>query len=188
SLEIREKALGAAHPMVAEVWNNLGFLDVQQRKFKVAESWLGKALEIWEHSGAADAAYAAIALSNLALLRRLQGDSRAESLYKQAIDAEERFFGWAHPEVATTLMSLAALARAQGRNTQATEIYRHSLSIVEKKLGAQDPLAVEIRERLSKLTAGGECQILLVRTRKEAEDLRARVEAGENFSGLATRH
>ena len=72
------------------------------------------------------------------------------------------------------------------------DIYRQALAILEKKLGAQDPLAIEIRERLSKLSGASEklreYQILMVRTKKEVEELQIRIEAGENFGELATRH
>jgi parvulin-like peptidyl-prolyl isomerase len=59
--------------------------------------------------------------------------------------------------------------------------------VLEEKLGAQDPLAVEIRERLNELAAS-EYQILVVRTREDAEALRKRVEAGEDLAALATEH
>ncbi len=194
SLEIRERELGAGHPLVAEVWNNLGLLYLHQRKYKEAESWLGKALELWEQSaGSNAAAYSAVALNNLALLSRLQGGSdTAESLYKRAVAVEEKVFGREHPEVAATLMSLAALERAKGNSRQATETYSQALAVLENKLGAQDPLAVEARQQLRELTGGaetrGEYQILMAPTRQEAEELRRRVEKGENFAELAKRH
>lgn len=192
SLQIREKSFGAAHPLVAEVWNDLGFLALQQGKYKEAESWLGKALEGWEKSTGSDA-YAAVALNNLALLHRLQGGfDRAESLYKRAVAVEEKAFGVEHPEVATTLMSLAALYGARRRSAQATETYQQALTLLEKTVGAQDPLAVETREQLRRLSGGdatlGEYQILLARTKEEAEALRNRIGAGEDFAALATRH
>lgn len=192
SLQIREKTFGVAHPLVAEVWNDLGFLSLQQGKYKEAESWLGKALGVWEKSAGSEA-YAAVALNNLALLHRLQGSfDRAESFYKRAVAVEEKAFGVEHPEVATTLMSLAALYGARRRNAQATETYQQALTLLEKTVGTQDPLAVETREHLRRLTSGdptlAEYQILLVRTKEEAEALRNRVGAGEDFAALATRH
>ncbi len=196
SLEIREKSFGAAHPLVAEVWNNLGFLSLQQGRYKEAENWLGKALGVWEKTAGSDA-HTAVALNNLALLHRLRGDfDRAESLYKRAVAVEEKAFGVEHPEVATTLLSLAALYGARRRNSQATETYQQALTLLEKTVGAQDPLAVETREQLRGLTGSdatldatlGEYQILLVRTKEEAEALRNRIGAGEDFAALAVRH
>ena len=132
-------------------------------------------------------------MSNLALLGRVQGGfDQAESLYKRALAVEEKIFGRDHPEVASTLMSLAALYRSGGRGGQAIETYRQALAVLEKKLGAQDPLAIETRERLSELTGGseslGEYQILMVRTKQQAQELRRRVEGGENLADLAARH
>jgi parvulin-like peptidyl-prolyl isomerase len=105
---------------------------------------------------------------------------------------EEKVFGREHPEVATTLMSLAALYRARGNGGQAIETYGQALAVLERSLGAQDPLAIETREQLSELSGAVETrrefQILTVRTREDAEALRRRVEEGENFAELAVRH
>ena len=194
SLAIWDKAFGAGHSRQAEVWNNLGFLYLQQGRHKEAEVWLGQALVAWEKgTGPSAAVHSAVALSNLAMLRRVQGGfDAAESRYKQALAVEEKTFGPDHPEVAATLMSLAALYQAQGRSRLAIETYRRALAVLEKTVGPQDPLAIETRERLNELTLAiqtlGEYQILVVRTKEEAEELRKKVEAGGNFAELAARH
>jgi tetratricopeptide (TPR) repeat protein len=194
SLAIWDKAFGAGHSRQAEVWNNLGFLYLQQGRHKEAEAWLGKALAAWERgTGPSAAVHSAVALSNLAMLRRVQGGfDAAESRYKQALAVEEKTFGQDHPEVAATLTSLAALYRAQGRSKLAIETYRRALAVLEKTVGPQDPLAIETRERLNELTLTiqtlGEYQILVVRTKEEAEELRRKVEAGGNLGELAARH
>jgi tetratricopeptide (TPR) repeat protein len=186
ALAIREQKLGPADPLLAEVWNGLGFLCLQQRRDKEAATWLEKAANLWESSAGADA-FAAVALANLALLRRLEGDfGQSESLYQRALASEERHFGEDHPEVATTLLSLAALYRARGSNAKAVEADRRALALIEKSLGEIDPLAVEIRARLGE--AAGEYQILVVRTKEEAEDLRQKIAAGEEFARLAARY
>ena len=133
--------------------NDLGFLYLHQRKYKEAESSLEKALRIWENAAGFEA-YAAVALNNIALLRRVQGGfDKAESLYKQAAAIEEKAFGAEHPELATTRMNLAVLYRAWGKNGQALETYRQALAVLEKTVGANDPLAVEIRDKLGELEA-----------------------------------
>ena len=188
SLAIREKLRGAADPLVAEVFNDLGFLFLQQQKYKEAQSWLERALAIWENSAGTDLAYAAIALNNLALLHRREGRlDAAESSYRRALEVEEKVFGGDHPELATTWMNLAALYRARGARENAATAYRRALATLEKSLGAQDPLAVETRDRLRELE-GGEYLILVVRERAEAEELRARIERGGDFSDLAKRY
>ena len=186
ALAIRENTLGPAHPLLAEAWNGLGFLCLQQRKYKEAESWLERASNLWEASTGSEA-FAAVALNNLALLRRLQGDfDQAESLYQRAVAAEQKNFGQDHPEVATSLLSLAALYRARGKGAQAEQTYRQALLLLEKTVGDQDPLTMETRARLAEST--GQYQILLVQTRQEAEELRKRIQAGEEFAKLAARH
>jgi tetratricopeptide (TPR) repeat protein len=192
SIEIREKRFGTGDRLVAEVWNNLGFLFLQQGKYKEAESWLEKALALWENATGSDVAYAAIALNNLAMVRRLQGNiDDSESLYKRALAVEEKVFGRDHPELATTTMSLGALQRASGKSDKAMETYRQALTVLEKTVGPQDPLWIEAREQLNELSGAenrGEYWILLVRKKEEAEELRRRIQQGENFAELARRH
>jgi tetratricopeptide (TPR) repeat protein len=186
ALAIREQILGPADPLLAEVWNGLGFLSLQQKRYKEAATLLEKSANLWESSAGADA-FAAIALGNLALVRRLEGDfEQSESLYQRALATEERHFGQDHPEIATTLLSLAALHRARGNNDKAVEADRRALALIEKSLGESDPLAVEIRARLNQGT--GEYQILVVRTKQEADQLWPKIAAGEEFARLAQRH
>ncbi len=137
SIEIREKKFGTGDRLVAEVWNNMGFLFLQQ------------------------------------------------------VAVEEKVFGLDHPELATTTMSLGALQRARGSNDKAIETYRQALAVLEKTVGPQDPLSIETREQLNELNGAekrGEYGILLVRKKEEAEELRRRIQQGENFAELATRH
>jgi tetratricopeptide (TPR) repeat protein len=185
-LAIREQTLGPADPLLAEVWNGLGFLCLQQKKYKEAATWLEKATNLFESSAGADA-FAAVALGNLAMVRRLDGDfEQSESLYQRALASEERHFGQDHPEIATTLLSLSALYRARGNSTKAVEADRRALALIERSLGESDPLAAQIRARLG--DAAGEYQILIVGKREEADDLRRRIAAGEEFARLAARH
>ena len=151
ALAIREKALGPAHPLLAEVWNALGFVMIQQKRYKEALPWLEKAANLWEAS-AGSAAFAAVALNNLAFLHRLEGSfDKAEALYNRALATEEKHFGQEHPEVATSLLNLAALYRAKGQGEKAKETYRRALVLIEKTLSPQDPLAVETRALLGQL-------------------------------------
>jgi len=191
-LAMREKALSSADPLLAEVWNDLGFLSLHLGRYKEAETWLGKAVEVWEKTRGSEA-YSAVALSNLALLRRLEGSfAVAEFLYTRALAIEESVFGRDHPEVATTLTSLAALYRARGDGGRAVETYQRALAALEKSLGVEDPLSVEVRQQLSELAGTVETrvefQIITARTREEAESLRSRVERGETFAELAAQH
>ena len=129
------------------------FVSLRKGNFKEAETWLEKALAVWEKS-AGSQAYAAVAMNNLALLRKLEGSSdKAENLYKQALAIEEKAFGREHPEVATTLMSLAALYRTQAKREQAVAMYKSAVALLEKTVGSQAPLAIEAREQLSGLMA-----------------------------------
>jgi tetratricopeptide (TPR) repeat protein len=191
ALAIREKALGPFDPLAIEIWNDLGFLLLQQGKYKDAESWFEKARDVWENTRGSEV-YQAIALNNLAQARKMQGDfTGAATLYQRALAVEETAFGQNHPEVATTLLNLAALERARASDAEARRAYERAIAILDRTVGAQDPLAAEAREQLRKLPAtgeSGEYQILVVQTRGEAETLHRRIEQGENFAELAKRY
>jgi tetratricopeptide (TPR) repeat protein len=185
-IAIREQVLGPANPLLAEVWNDLGFLCLQQRRYKDAETWLDKAANAWR-AAAGTEAYAAVAQNNLAMLRRLEGNlKQSEALYKHALETEETKFGPEHPEVATTLVNLAALYRIRGEDEAAENADRRALALLEKSLGENDPMALEIRARLKQ--AGGDFQLLLVRTKEQADELRNKLVAGEQFTQLASRY
>ena len=186
ALAIREQTLGPADPLLAEVWNDLGFLCLHQRRYREAATWLEKAADLWGSSAGSEA-FAGVALANLALVRRLEGNfAESESLYKRALAAEETKFGEDHPEIATTLLSLAALDRAQGNGDKALDADRRALVLLEKTLGEKDPIAIEIRARVGE--GAGVYQILLVRTKEESDDLRKKIEGGAEFAKLAARY
>lgn len=148
---IREKTLGPGDPLMAEVWNGIGVLHLKQKRFSDAARWLEKAISLWEKSAAWEA-YAAVALSNLALVRRAEGAAaEAESLYRRALALEEKTFGREHPELATTLMDLGALYRSKGDTEQAGAALKRAAALLEKTVGMQDPLAAEARRQLNEL-------------------------------------
>ena len=55
ALAIRERTFGREHPIVAEVWNALGFLLLQQKKLGEAEGWFEKAANVWQASAGSEA-------------------------------------------------------------------------------------------------------------------------------------
>ena len=202
SLKIRQAALGSEDPAAADVLNNLGFLYLRQNKLQLADQALRHALLIWQkHFGSETAPLAAVTLNNLAVVRfRQNGFEEAESLYKQALAIEEKFWGKDHPETTTTLRNLGEFCRAQGRRDEAVRIYQRALAMLEKALGPGDALTRETARRLGELSAKtedsapagadrlGVYQIIMVRTKSEADHLLERIKKGENFDELALAH
>uniref|UniRef100_A0A3P8UAT1 Kinesin light chain n=1 Tax=Cynoglossus semilaevis TaxID=244447 RepID=A0A3P8UAT1_CYNSE len=140
ALEIREKVLGRFHPDVAKQLNNLALLCQNQGKYDEVEYYYRRALEIYESKLGADDPNVAKTKNNLATCYLKQSKFKdAEALYKEILTrAHEKEFGsvnndnkpiWMHPlilviihlcflgspTVNTTLKSLGALYRRQGK-------------------------------------------------------------------------
>uniref|UniRef100_A0A8K9X5U5 Kinesin light chain n=1 Tax=Oncorhynchus mykiss TaxID=8022 RepID=A0A8K9X5U5_ONCMY len=130
ALEIREKVLGKYHPDVAKQLNNLALLCQNQGKYEEVEYYYRRALEIYQSKLGADDPNVAKTKNNLATCYLKQGKFKdAESLYKEILTrAHEKEFGSVNkygswykackvdsPTVNTTLKSLGALYRRQGK-------------------------------------------------------------------------
>ncbi|MCP4369974.1 MAG: tetratricopeptide repeat protein, partial [Deltaproteobacteria bacterium] len=86
SLEVRESALGKAHPEVATTLNNLANLYRQQGKYEEAEPFYKRSLEITEKSLGPDHPSIATILNNLADLYSDMGKYKeAEPFYKRSL-------------------------------------------------------------------------------------------------------
>uniref|UniRef100_H3AWR0 Kinesin light chain n=1 Tax=Latimeria chalumnae TaxID=7897 RepID=H3AWR0_LATCH len=137
ALEIREKVLGKHHPDVAKQLNNLALLCQNQGKYEEVEYCYQRALEIYELKLGPDDPNVAKTKNNLASCYLKQGKYQdAETLFKEILTrVHEKEFGsvdvlpclhtstptllWSFspcsPTVNTTLKSLGALYRRQGK-------------------------------------------------------------------------
>ncbi len=59
--------------------------------------------------------------------------------------------GEEHPDVTASLNNLAGLYDYQGRYTEAESLYQQALDILERRLGANHPNTVTVRENLTYL-------------------------------------
>ena len=74
--------------------------------------------------------------------------AEAEPLYNRALGIREKALGNRHPELASTLVGLAALYANQRRFAEAEPLYKRSIGIEEKAFGRDNPA---IRTNLSNL-------------------------------------
>ncbi len=119
ALAIYEKVLGTEHPYVANTLNNLAKLYSNKGEYPRAEPLYLRALKIWEKALGAHLDTAK-SLTNLGELYSIEGNyAQAESLLMRALAIREKIVGIEHPDVASTLNSLARLYQAKGETTQA---------------------------------------------------------------------
>ena len=170
ALAIREKALGASHPDVAQTLNNLAVVYQEQGKYADAEGLYKRALAIYEKALGEDHPDVAQTLNNLADVYQEQGKyADAEGLHQRALAIKEKALGADHPGVAVTLNNLANVYQEQGKYADAEGLYKRALAIKEKALGADHP---EVAASLNNL-AGVYCKPRQVRRGRGALQARA---------------
>jgi CHAT domain-containing protein len=137
---IREKALGKAHPEYANSLNNLAILYEDMGQYEKAELLYIESKNIREKAlGKADPDYAN-SLNNLATLYMdMEQYEKAEPLYIEAKNIQEKVLGKAHPDYASSLNNLAALYKDMGQYEKAVPLYIEAINIREKVLGKAHP-------------------------------------------------
>jgi CHAT domain-containing protein/tetratricopeptide (TPR) repeat protein len=140
ALEMREQAMPAGHPHIAQSLNNLAGLYWRQGRLTEAEPLFKHALELREAALPAGHPDIAQSLNNLAGLYWRQGRlTEAEPLYKRALELRQNVLPTGHPEIAQGLNNLGHLYQAQGRLTEAEPLYKRALETYEKALPASHP-------------------------------------------------
>ncbi|MCY1077668.1 CHAT domain-containing tetratricopeptide repeat protein [Archangium lansingense] len=138
ALELREAALGNAHPEVARCLSLLGVLHMELQDYVRAEQLHQRALAIREAALGRDHPDAAASLNSLALLYKHQGDyRRAVPLLQRALEIWEAALGGNHPHVAAALQNLAQLYNLQGLYARAEPLYVRALGIFETAFGEE---------------------------------------------------
>lgn len=153
ALELREKALGPEHPMIAANLNNLASLYRNKGAYAKAESLHHRARTIWEKTLGPEDPNVAISLNNLGILyQKNKGDyAKAEQSYQRALAINGKALGPEHPNVAINLHNLADLYHDRGDYVNAESVYRRVLAIREKALGPEDPDVAGLLTNLAEL-------------------------------------
>jgi CHAT domain-containing protein/Tfp pilus assembly protein PilF len=150
ALTIKEKALGANDPSVAQTLNNLANVCYKQGRYQEAEELYKRALSMREKALGTSHPDVAETLNNLGNLYEEQGKHQgAEGLHKRALAIREKALGATHPLVANSLMNLAIVYEVQYQYQEAEGLYKRALSIQEKALGATHPLVARTLTNLA---------------------------------------
>lgn len=173
-LEIRERALGGAHTLVASALMNLAAVHQRLQHPDDARKLYKRALSIYEKNGQGETVNAINTRHTLALMEdTLAG---AISLHERNLAAKEKVSGPDSMEVSLTLFPLAHLYEMQGDFDKAEKLFGRFISIREKlNAGAQDDRAVAY------LRVG--CVLRKEHKAEEAQNAEAR--AKEIFSAAA---
>ncbi len=147
ALELREKALGPDHELVATSLYNLAGIYVAKVRYADAEPLYKRALKILEKAFGVDSKNLTDTLEQVGLMRFAQGNTGdAQKLYLRSLAIKEKTFGPEHLEIARTLSSLGRLFERVDKPANAAEYFKRSLAIREKALGPDHPDLAETLE------------------------------------------
>jgi CHAT domain-containing protein/Tfp pilus assembly protein PilF len=151
-LELREKALGPEHSIVAATLHNLASIYRNKGDYAKAESLHHRARTIWEKTLGPEHPNVAMSLNNLGILYQGKGSyAKAEQAYQRSLAIKLKALEPEHPDVAVTLHNLADLYHDRGDYTNAESIYERVLDMRKKALGPEDPDVAAILTNLAEL-------------------------------------
>ncbi len=154
ALAIWRHTAGEKSTRVGTVRNNLGFALLQLGRAEAARQELEAALAIRAELLGEESAEVAQTLRIMGLARLALGDhAEARSALDRSVELSRTVYAEGHPRLAEALGSRAELALAEGRSTDARRDLEEALGIREARLGAENPLSVETRAALAKLSA-----------------------------------
>eukprot|EP01138_Halocafeteria_seosinensis_P007226 gb/GECG01007389.1/.p1 GENE.gb/GECG01007389.1/~~gb/GECG01007389.1/.p1 ORF type:complete len:415 (+),score=74.59 gb/GECG01007389.1/:1-1245(+) len=123
ALQIRQSVFHEGSPVVAVTKQHIGGVLRLQRRYKEAEEYMRKALEVLrEKPGVEHRAFATVLNSYGLLLKDMERFDDAQEFYQQALDLRKKLFGEDHPETIAVEYNLSELAAAQGDEKTAIAI------------------------------------------------------------------
>lgn len=140
TLEIRERILGADHPLVARSLLDLAKLLRDQGRYEDALTHATRAVVMAESAlEEGDPVLARCIQTQSAILRNLGRLDEAETAARRALAIRQDSLGPDHQEVAKSLSNLAVLLKKLERYPEAEELARRALVVEEKVLGSDHP-------------------------------------------------
>lgn len=146
---IGEQQLGADHPDVAILINDLTRLCLKHGAHASAEPLLSRLLEIKRAKGD-DHPEVATVLATTASVRQSQGRlDEAEQLWRRVVDIRERTLAPNHIATTSALEHLGMSCAARGKMDEALTQMQRALVMREAALGAAHPSVRALRERIA---------------------------------------
>jgi TonB family protein len=155
ALQIGDSMLGAEHPEMIIVLNDLTRLYLKQGSYASAEPLLLRLLDLKKNKGE-DHPEVATVLASLASVRQALGrHESAEQLWRHVVDIRDRTLAPNHFATATALEHLGESCAARGKIRAALAAFERAQGIRERTLGAEHPSVRTARERIADLQLQG---------------------------------
>jgi len=155
ALQIGDRMLGAEHPEMIIVLNDLTRLYLKQGSYASAEPLLLRLLDLKKNKGE-DHPEVATVLASLATVRQALGrHESAEQIWRHVVDIRDRTLAPNHFATATALEHLGESCAARGKIRAALAAFERAQLIRERTLGAEHPSVRTSRERIADLQLQG---------------------------------
>ena len=155
ALEIGDRTVGADHPDLIILLNDLSRIYLRQSAYAAAEPLLLRLLEMKRSKGE-DHPEVATVLASLATVRQGLGrHESAEQLWRRVLEIRERTLAPNHFAIATALEHFGDACSARGKIREALAAFQRALTIRERTLGTEHPSLRASRERIADLQLQG---------------------------------
>jgi tetratricopeptide (TPR) repeat protein len=135
---------------LADTYFLLGIVYKKERKYKEAETYLLRALELRKKLFAADSVVVGDVLIYLGSLCREEGSYiQAESYYRQSLEIHRKRPEAPRELLAMELYDLGWLAAQQGRSAEAEPLIEEAIGLYQQYLPPQDPALISARRELA---------------------------------------
>lgn len=149
ALLLSRRSLPPAPLRVAADRAMLGAIVAAQGRLQEGEALLSDALAVFQRRLGPSHREIALALGNLAEVRRALGDERARADAERALKIAERTLGPGHPELAPILNTLALIRLALGDSKEASRLLALAAAWLAPAVSAQHPAVLACHANLS---------------------------------------
>lgn len=135
ALELREKALGPNHELIATSLNNIAGIYQAKEKYSDAEALYKRSLKVLEQRYGVESKYLTKTIEQLAWMRfALHNNGDAEKLFLRALAIKQSQYGPEQIETAQTLSSFGTFYERINKLDKAADYFRRSVVVREKIL------------------------------------------------------
>lgn len=147
---LREKALGASHPDLADLWGDLGKANLELGKYGAAEEAYGRMRKAYEATYTPDDAHRSLPFIGLAeVAEKRKNHRRAAELYEEALGIAEKDFGAESLRLQVLLDRAAEAWLAAGELERAKELSSRLLRLLEPHVDPDDPVLLPAVRKLA---------------------------------------
>lgn len=151
AVAIGEQQLGADHPDVVILLNDISRLYLRHGAHAHAEPLLQRLLEIKRVKGEEHPEVATVLASIASVRQALGRHDEAEQLWRRVLDIRERTLAPNHIATASALEHLGLSCAARGKLHEALQLLQRALGMREITLGSDHPSLRAVRERIADL-------------------------------------